>query len=149
MKVPAFQILNHAITVSLAHALLHDCLNCTALGRKEARKMAVNSSLQREEEIERLAAQTGRLIREAEPASRAELAEAASTILREEALTGQGPERPREPVNRRPVNPLAAGIGILLVGAGLTLLFPLVGIGVMACGAIAIVWGAIISVLRK
>jgi hypothetical protein len=104
---------------------------------------------QREEQIERLATETGRLIREAEPASRAELAEAASAILREEALTGQGPERAPEPVSRRPVNPLAAGIGILLVGAGLTLLFPLVGIAVMACGAIAIIWGAIISVVRK
>ena len=112
--------------------------------------MPVDSSLQqREEEIERLAAQTGRLIREAEPASRAELAEAASAILREEALTGQGTDPPKEPVRRRPVNPLAAGIGILMVGAGLTLLFPLVGIAVMACGAIAIVWGAIMSVTRK
>lgn len=112
--------------------------------------MAANSSLhEREEEIERLAAQTGRLIREAEPASRAELAEAASAILREEALTGEVPQPPPRPVSQRPVNPLAAGIGILIVGAGLTLLFPLVGVAVMACGAIAIVWGAIISAVRK
>ena len=112
--------------------------------------MPVNSSpYQKEEEIERLAAQTGRLIREAEPASRAELAEAASAILREEALTGQEREQPTASLRRQPVNPLAAGIGILLVGAGLTLLFPFVGFAVMACGAIAIVWGAIISTVRK
>jgi hypothetical protein len=112
--------------------------------------MAVNSSVhEREEEIERLAAQTGRLIREAEPASRTELTEAASAILREEALTGEVPQPSPEPVSHRPVNPLAAGIGILIVGAGLTLLFPLVGVAVMACGAIAIVWGAIISAVRK
>jgi len=110
---------------------------------------ASTPSQQREEEIERLAAQTGRLIREAEPTSRAELADVASAILREEALTGQEAEPVKEPVSRRPVNPLAAGIGILLVGAGLTLIFPFVGIAVMVCGAIAIVWGAIISILRK
>jgi hypothetical protein len=115
---------------------------------KEDPKSAHGSVHQKEEEIERLAAQTGRLIREADPASRAELAEAASAILREEALTGQAPEPPEEPLSRRSVNPLAAGIGILIVGAGLALVFPLVGIAVMACGAIAIIWGAIISVLR-
>jgi hypothetical protein len=132
----------------LARALLFFLIPRGAC-REGSQNMPVNSSLQREEEIERLAAQTGRLIREAEPASRAELAEAAFAILREEALTGQGMDRPEEPVRRRPVNPLAAGIGILLVGAGLTLLFPLVGIAVMACGAIAMVWGAIISITRK
>jgi hypothetical protein len=113
--------------------------------------MAAHESLRhREEQIERLAAETGRLIREAEPESRAELAEAATAILREEALTGATSERPQQqPVNLRPVNPLAAGIGIVIVGAALTLLFPWVGVAVMVCGAIAIVWGAIISVARK
>jgi hypothetical protein len=113
--------------------------------------MAVEGSAQRREaEIERLAAETGRLIREAEPDSRAELAEAASAILREEALSAQAPPPNQyEPVSRRPVNPLAAGIGILMVGAGLTLLFPLIGIAMMVCGAFAIIWGAIISVMRN
>jgi hypothetical protein len=107
------------------------------------------SPRQREEEIERLAAQTGRLIREAEPASRAELAEAASAILREEALTAQEPPQRQESASRRPMNPLAAGLGLLVVGAGLTLLFPLVGIALMVCGVMATIWGAIISVMRK
>jgi hypothetical protein len=110
---------------------------------------AVGSGERREEEIERLAAQTGRLIREAEPESRAELAEAASTVLRQEALTPEAPGQRQEAISRRPANPLAAGIGILMVGTGLTLLFPLIGIAIMACGVIAIIWGAILSVMRN
>ncbi len=110
---------------------------------------AHGSAQQREEEIERLAAQTGRLIREADAASRVELADAASAILREEALAGGEPAAPPQPASRRVVNPLAAGIGIMIVGAGLTVLFPLVGVATMICGAIAIVWGLLISVMRK
>jgi hypothetical protein len=117
--------------------------------RNEDDMPAEGSAQQREEEIERLAAQTGRLIRDAEPASRAELAEAASAILREEALSGQAAALPQQAPGRRPMNPLAAGIGILMVGAGLTLLFPLVGIAVMACGVIAIIAGVILSMVRK
>jgi hypothetical protein len=107
------------------------------------------SARQGEEEIERLVAQAGRLIRQAEPGVREELAEAATTILREEALTPQGTEQRQVSQSRQPVNPLAAGLGLLVVGVGLALLFPLVGIGIMVCGAIAIVWGAIISAMRK
>ena len=102
----------------------------------------------REEEIERLATQTGRLIREAEPGARTELVEAASAILREEALTAQSPETSSQIQSRKPVNPLAAGLGIVVVGAGMALLFPLIGIALMACGVLAVVWGAIISARR-
>jgi hypothetical protein len=104
---------------------------------------------QKEEEIERLAAQVGRLIREAEPASRAELADAATAVMREEALTTEAPAPVKELPRRRPLNPLAAGIGVLLVGAGFTLLFPLLGIAIMVLGAIAVVWGIIISAVRE
>jgi hypothetical protein len=69
--------------------------------------------------------------------------------MREEALTAETPAPAAEPPPRRPVNPLAAGLGTLLVGAGLTLLFPFVGIGIMILGAIAVVWGIIISAVRE
>ena len=41
--------------------------------------------IEKEKEIERLAQQTGRLIREADPATQQELREAASAMMREES----------------------------------------------------------------
>jgi hypothetical protein len=104
---------------------------------------------EREPEIARPPVQAGGLIRLADPSAPAELAGAASTILREEALTGQARQQPLESQRRRRKNPLAAGIGMLMVGVGLALLIPVIGVAMMACGVGAIVWGIIISVVPK
>jgi hypothetical protein len=100
----------------------------------------------REEEIERLARETGRLIREANPETQEELREAASAIMREEAHevheTTQAERRPA-------MNPLAAGLGLVVIGAGLAFLFPPVGLGLLVIGVLAIVWGGVISAIRK
>jgi len=109
------------------------------------------SAREREEAIERSAAYTGRLIRGAESESRAELAEAASAILREEALGGVASvDRPLATDARtRPVNPLGAGIGIIVLGAAISLLLPFVGISMMALGVAALLWGLVISIRRR
>jgi hypothetical protein len=101
----------------------------------------------REEEIERLAREAGRLIREADPETREELREAAAAIMREEAH--QADETKTEPEARRSANPMAAGLGLLVIGAGLAFVFPPVGLGLLVIGAIAIVWGAVMSAVRK
>jgi hypothetical protein len=101
---------------------------------------------EREEEIERLARETGRLIREANPETQEELREAASAIMREEAHevheTMQAERRPA-------MNPLAAGLGLVVIGAGLAFIFPPVGLGLLVIGVLAIVWGGVISAIRK
>jgi hypothetical protein len=38
---------------------------------------------------------------------------------------------------RRPLNPLAAGIGLIMVGAAVTLVVPFVGLTLAACGVLA------------
>ncbi|MGZ8425397.1 MAG: hypothetical protein ACXWYD_10645 [Candidatus Binatia bacterium] len=106
----------------------------------------------REAEIERLAGEIGRLIQDSDPESREELAQSANSLLREQGLR-LNPASVNDQVvadaRRRPLNPLAAGIGLIMVGAAITLLLPFVGLTLAACGVIAALWGVIISTLRK
>lgn len=101
----------------------------------------------REEEIERLAREAGRLIREADPETREELRDAAAAIMREEAHEAE--ETKTEPEARRAMNPLAAGLGLLVIGAGLAFIVPPVGLSLLAIGAFAIVWGGVMSAIRR
>ena len=104
---------------------------------------------EREEEIERSAAYTGRLIREADSDSRFELTEAASAILRQEALSGSADsavaESKAQSPERRALSPLSVGIGLTVIGAALFLLLPYLGIGMIGIGLIAVLWGLIVS----
>jgi hypothetical protein len=101
----------------------------------------------REEEIERLAREAGRLISEADPETREELREAASAIMREEAREAE--ETKTEPEARRAMNPLAAGLGLLVIGTGLAFIVPFVGLSLVVIGIFAIVWGGAMSAFRK
>jgi hypothetical protein len=100
-----------------------------------------------EEEVEKLAREAGRLIREANPETREELREAAYAIMREEAHGVE--ETKTETEGRRTSNPLAAGLGLLVIGAGLAFIVPFVGFSLIAIGVLAIAWGAIMSATRK
>ncbi len=106
----------------------------------------------REAEIERLAGEIGRLIQDSDPESREELAQSANSLLREQGLRLNPASVNDEVVadaRRRPLNPLAAGIGLIMVGAAITLLLPFVGLTLAACGVLAVLWGVMISALKK
>ena len=110
------------------------------------------SQAQRETEIERLAGEIGRLIQAADPDTREELAESANSLIREQGLR-PGFARVEKKViadaRRRPLNPLAAGIGLIMVGAAVTLLLPFVGLTLAAFGVLAALWGIMISAMKK
>ena len=100
----------------------------------------------REQEIERLAQELGRLIQGADPERREDLKELAFALIREEfihqasdassAAAGSIPA---------PFNPLGTGVLIFVLGAGLSFVFGPVGLVLMIGGVIFVVWGALIS----
>lgn len=44
---------------------------------------------------------------------------------------------------------MAAGLGLLVIGAGLAFIVPPVGLSLLVIGAIAIVWGGVMTALRR
>jgi hypothetical protein len=102
-----------------------------------------------EEEIENLAQQIGRLIRGIEPQRREDLRELAYTLIREEMIEVGDGGQAAEGSPPGPFNPLGTGILILILGAGLSFIFGPVGLLLMGSGLIFIVWGAIISWVKR
>ena len=101
----------------------------------------------REQEVERLAQELGRLIQRAEPEKREDLKDLAFTLIREEIFErGETEQKGDETI--RPFNPLGTGVLIFVLGAGLSFVFGPVGLMLMLGGVIFIVWGAIISWLK-
>jgi len=99
-----------------------------------------DSQTQREAEIERLAGEIGRLIQASDIKTREELAEIANSLLREQGLRMDPAAVDNQIITdarRRPLNPLAAGIGLIMVGAAVTLVVPFVGLTLAACGVLA------------
>jgi hypothetical protein len=102
----------------------------------------------REQEVERLAQELGRLIQSAEPEKREDLKDLAFTLIREEIFE-RGETEPKSDGTIRPFNPLGTGVLIFVLGAGLSFVFGPVGLTLMLGGVIFIVWGAIISWFKR
>jgi len=98
-----------------------------------------------DEEIERLAQEIGRLIKNADPQKREELKELAFTLIREEVFERSADDKSEAGAAPGPFNPLGTGVLILVLGAGLSFVFGPVGLTLMLGGLIFIVWGAVIS----
>ena len=107
---------------------------------------APNSALQaREQEIEKLAQELGRLIQGADPERREDLKELAFTLIREELIHKIEGENETGGSTLAPFNPLGTGVLIFFLGAGLSFVFGPVGLVLMMGGVIFVVWGALIS----
>ena len=99
----------------------------------------------REQEIERLASELGRLIQGADPERREDLKELAFALIREEFIHKPGDAAGAAGSAPAPFNPLGTGVLIFVLGAGLSFVFGPVGLVLMAGGIIFVVWGALIS----
>jgi hypothetical protein len=100
----------------------------------------------REQEIERLAQELGRLIQGADPERREDLKELAFALIREEFIHKPGDHGSAAAGSApAPFNPLGTGVLIFVLGAGLSFVFGPVGLVLMAGGVVFVVWGALIS----
>jgi hypothetical protein len=97
----------------------------------------------REQEIEKLAQEIGRLIQSAGPHQQADLKELAYALIREEMIQRGSPSPAL--AAPAPFNPLGSGVLILALGFGLSFVFGPVGVVLMGIGLFFIAWGAIIS----
>jgi len=99
----------------------------------------------REQEIERLAQELGRLIQGADADRREDLKELAFALIREELIHKIEGENKTGGSTPAPFNPLGTGVLIFFLGAGLSFIFGPVGLVLMLGGLIFVVWGALIS----
>jgi len=102
-----------------------------------------------DQEIEKLAQEIGRLIQSAEPQRREDLKELAYTLIREEVFQRGEGERAGDGSTPGPFNPLGLGVLIFVLGAGLSFIFGPVGLLLMAGGLLFILWGGVISWVKK
>jgi hypothetical protein len=103
----------------------------------------------REQEIERLAQEIGRLIQGADPERREDLKELAFALIREELIHNVEGEKSAGGSTPAPFNPLGTGVLIFCLGAGLSFVFGPVGLVLMFGGVVFIVWGALMSWFKR
>jgi hypothetical protein len=110
---------------------------------------AKSASEAREQEIEKLAQELGRLIQGADPERREDLKELAFALIREELI--HQPDEPAAAAGSAPApfNPLGTGVLIFVLGGGLSFVFGPVGLALMIGGTIFVVWGGLISWFRR
>jgi hypothetical protein len=103
------------------------------------------AQLAREQEIERLAQEIGRLIQGADPQRRDDLKELAFALIREELIHEVQAEPNAGGSTPAAFNPLGTGVLIFFLGAGLSFVFGPVGLLLMLAGLFFVIWGALIS----
>jgi hypothetical protein len=96
-----------------------------------------------ETEAERLVQQIAQVARSADPEEQDSLIDLASTLLNQELVPMGSDKR----AVGRPMNPLAAGLGLCVLGGGLFLFIPAVGIMVGIIGLVGVVLGILFGLV--
>ena len=99
--------------------------------------------------VERQVRELGQIVQNADPERQHELKELASALLEQELTPIGTSERTTRSAVRRPMNPLAAGLGLCVLGGGFFFFIPSVGIILGIIGLASIIWGASTSLNKK
>lgn len=102
----------------------------------------------REQEIERVAQELGRLIQGADRERREDLKELAFALIREEFIHKAETNENHGGSKPAPLNPLGTGVLIFFLGAGVSFVLGPVGLMLMFAGIIFVIWGALISWIK-
>jgi Flp pilus assembly protein TadB len=97
-----------------------------------------------EQEIERLADEISRAIQRSPAEQRHELRSYASSLISD--IATQSPVQPSQTgaqPERRPFGLVAAGLALLVIGAGFALMIPPIGLTLVALGVVLAIWGGI------
>ena len=106
--------------------------------------------LKTEEQVERLVTDISRVIQAAEPAKRAGLKELAETLLHEEISTiSEESQAVESQPQRSRFNPLAPGVLLILLGLGMFVIVPFIGLTLGLIGLVLAIWGGTMSFFKK
>ena len=103
----------------------------------------------REQAIDGLAQEIGRLIQGAEAERREDLKELAFALIREELIHKPEPQESSPDGKPAPFNPMGTGILVFFLGGGLSFIFGPVGLLLMLGGITFVIWGALISWFKR
>ena len=99
-----------------------------------------------EEQVGKLVAEIGMVIRSADPDRRVELKELTETLLHDEVSTIAAQSQPVESARRRyGFNPLPLGIILIVLSIGFFVIVPLLSLLLAFIGTVLGVWGGIMS----
>ena len=100
-------------------------------------------------DVERLVHEIGEVIEKARSEEREELRQMTADLIKEEMLRTQVPPEESHSTVRRPLNPIALGGFVLILGAGLSVLVPSVGLILVGGGLATVVLGAMYRMVTK
>ena len=97
-----------------------------------------------EQEIERLVDEISRAIQRSPMDQRHELRSYASSLISDVATESLvQTSQASAPIERRPFGLVAAGLALLIIGAGFALVIPPIGLTLIALGVVLAIWGGI------
>lgn len=96
-----------------------------------------------EQEIERLVDEINRAIQRSPADQQHELRSYASSLIDDIAVGSSVQPSQSAQIERRPFGLVAAGLALLVIGAGFALIIPLIGLSLVALGVVLAIWGGI------